>query len=247
MEVLMPKDFNLENSLKFCELLDELEYDEIYEYNYKNMSTVEPFGMLIIGSKIRKFKMEKNKSYHTNSNYERNGYAGHMGYFKSIGVDFGKKPGEANGNDNYIPLTVENVNEVYHKLYFDKAYEGYLGLNDYIERNIATALANVISRKDKVIKDNLTFCISELIRNVFEHSKSKDIWYSGQYWPQKDLVEISILDEGTGITESLRRNKKIEFSGDEEALKLCVEPGVTKAILNGKKLPKRIIRDLDFI
>ncbi|WP_283719320.1 hypothetical protein [Clostridium perfringens] len=39
MEVLIPKYFNLESLLKFCDLLDKLEYDEIYEYNYKNMGT----------------------------------------------------------------------------------------------------------------------------------------------------------------------------------------------------------------
>ncbi|WP_338912782.1 ATP-binding protein [Clostridium perfringens] len=235
MKVLMPKEFNLESSLEFCKLLDKLEHDEIYEYNYENMSTVEPFGMLIIGSKIRRFLEERKESIHSDSNFRHNGYAAHMGYFKSTYQDFGKKPGEATGNKDYIPITCENIGEIYKKIYSEENIKTCGDIYDYMENTIAEKLAGVISREDKQIKESLKFCIYELIRNVFEHSGSKTIWYSGQYWPSKDLVEISILDEGKGILETLRRNKKIEINNNEEALRLAIEPGITKAIINKKK------------
>ncbi|HAT4348546.1 ATP-binding protein [Clostridium perfringens] len=234
MKVLMPEDFDLKNSLEFCESLDKLSHDESYIYDYGDMSRLEPFGMLIIGSKIRQFVKENEKAKHSDSNFKDKGYAAHMGYFKSIYQDFGKEPGEAAGSRNYIPITCEKIKDIYKNLYSKENISRCGDVYDYMENNIAEKLAGVISREDKTIKESLKFCIYELIRNVFEHSGSETIWYSGQYWPTKDLVEISILDEGKGILETLRRNKKIEINNNEEALRLAVEPGITRAITNKK-------------
>lgn len=230
MEVLMPKKFDLEKSLEFCKFLDELENEDNYVYDYKETKVVEPFGMLIIGSKIRRFVEEREFANHGDTNFKSNEYAAHMGYFQSIYQDFGKMPGEAKGNSNYIPITYENFKEIYNKLYFGENKNKYGDINDYIENNIAEKLAGVVSRQDRKIKCLLKYCICELIRNVHEHSKSENIWYSGQYWPTKDLVEIAILDEGEGILESLKKNKKIEINNHEEALRLSIEPGVSSTV-----------------
>lgn len=226
MKILMPKKFDLENSLNFCKELDKIEESDEYIYDYSEMGSIEPFGMLIIGSKIRKFVEMKNLSEHSDCNFDTKEYAGHMGYFRSTYLEFGKKPGEACGNNNYIPITCINIKESYSNLYDN----GYTDIYDYID-DIARELANVISRGDRLIKKHLTYCISELIRNVYEHSKSEKLWYAAQYWPSKDIVEISILDEGEGVLKTLKRNKKIKLGNDKEALMLSVEPGITKSIL----------------
>lgn len=230
MKISMPEKFDLENSLLFCKKMDKIEEDEKYIYDYCDVSTVEPFGMLLIGSKIRQFVNENRKSEHSNCNFSNKKYAGHMGYFKSTYLQFGKEPGEANGNKNYIPITCINIKDSYSSLYDNN----YTNIYDYIE-NIAENLAKVISRGDSIIKKHLTFCIFELIRNVYEHSKSESLWYAAQYWPTKDIVEIAILDEGDGILKTLKRNKKIKFENDEEALSLSVEPGITKSIVKSKQ------------
>lgn len=228
MKIEIPSDFDINGALSFCKNLDDIEFVDEYIYDYGKVGNVEPFGMLLIGSKIREFINNRNKSNHVNINCQGKQYAGHMGYFHSIYEDYGKKPGEAPGNDNYIPISCEDIKDSYARVYSSDEFNS---IYEFIEA-IAEKLANVISRGDKSVKGCLRYCITEIIRNVYEHSNSKELWYAAQYWPSRDLVEIAILDEGNGVANTLKRNKKIAVEGDEVALKLAVQPGVTKSIVS---------------
>ena len=81
---------------------------------------------------------------------------------------------------------------------------------------------------DSPVNDTLRFCIREIIRNTFEHSKSDAVWVCGQYWPTKNSTEIAIMDEGQGILNSLRLNRHYDVSSDIDANKLALQPGVSR-------------------
>ncbi|MBB6715959.1 hypothetical protein [Clostridium gasigenes] len=230
MEIIMPRNFNLRESLKFTTYLDTTVDDSEYIYDYINMSTVEPFGMLLISSKIRKFLSVKGDSSHCAIEYKDKDYAAHMGYFQSVNLDHGKKPGEANGSSTYIPLTHIDIKESY-----IEAFNKSISINEYIEKVYAEKLAGMLCRENEEIKNKLIYCISEIIRNVYEHSKSNLLCFAGQYWPTKDLVEIAILDEGEGIASTLKRNKKFLIKSDKQALRLSLKPGVTRSINSNTK------------
>lgn len=57
LKIIIPKELDLESTLNFCNIIDTNNdgvcAQEEYIYDYKDMSRVEPFGMLLIGSKIR--------------------------------------------------------------------------------------------------------------------------------------------------------------------------------------------------
>lgn len=227
----MPKKFDLESALKFSVDMDKLTIDDEFILDHKNVKRVEPFGLLLIASKIRSISKKKNVKI---TGYKNNmSYAAHMGYFDSINIEYGKKIGQANGNDNYKPITKESINALNIKA-FNKYGTDTL---KYIEEEISKPLAKVLGRTDIRIINNLTFCISEIIRNVIEHSESNDFWFAAQYWPSRSLVEFSILDEGTGIGKSLQKNKKINFKSNKEALQLSINAGVTSS---EKKKHKKI-------
>ncbi|MBS7132264.1 hypothetical protein [Clostridium paraputrificum] len=230
MNITMPTIFDLDYAVDFTCFLDKLTYDNEYIYDYTNMGTVEPFGMLLISSKLRQFYKKHNGSKHFVVGHNGNGYASHMGYFQSAMIDYGKKPGEASGSNRYIPLTDVDIKDSYKVALFEKG----MCIEEYIEKEIATRLVNVVSTESEKLKETLIFCITEIIRNVYDHSKSERLWFAAQYWPTKDLVEIAILDEGQGITSTLSRNKKFVIQDDDDAIRLSLKPGVTKSLDNKK-------------
>ena len=64
----------------------------------------------------------------------------------------------------------------------------------------------------------LIYPISELVNNIFEHSKKKQGVISGQTFPKKNFLEISIVDRGRGISASYKEALNKEYT-DEMALK----------------------------
>jgi anti-sigma regulatory factor (Ser/Thr protein kinase) len=135
--------------------------------------------------------------------------------------NYGRDPGELPGNKNYIPITRLNVKTLHHE-----SRAGREHVVDTVERE-SKRLALVLSKGNKTLQTILTYSIREIIRNVVEHSGSNEIWFSAQYWPTKDRVEIAILDEGIGINKSLTSNPRIKVKSEEDALLLSIEPGVT--------------------
>lgn len=197
-------------------------------YDYASMSTFEPFGMLVMSSIIRNIVNNNPDCIHSDINFKEHTYAGTMGYFKSVYQDFGKKPGEALGSNKYIPMTKININTIR-----KESETEHMG--ETIERK-SKQLAKVFSCGNNELEYLLTYMIREIMRNIVEHSSSSVIWFAGQHWPTKNLVEIAILDEGIGIAESLSKNlyyRKL-ISSEKQAIRLSMLPGVTKAFTKKK-------------
>lgn len=223
MKIKIPRVLDLQSTLNFCNFIDNIQNDDSYIYDYVDMDRAEPFGLLLLSSKIRRFVDDSPECEHKDRNFknEKNvtGYAAHMGFFKSVYQDYGKMPGEAKGSSRYIPITELNFNDI------RKDGED---LYTYIGKT-SEAIANILSRNDVNLKNYLKFSTEELIRNVLEHSESQSFWYAGQYWPSKGMVEVAILDEGIGMKDSFKRNKKLSINDDEDAIKLAIKPGISKS------------------
>ncbi|MEK4086297.1 ATP-binding protein [Psychrobacillus sp. FSL K6-1415] len=214
-------DLTAINAIEFCD--NEHNYEGLKEvvYDHQFLGTVEPFGMLLVGSKIREIFHQNPDVSFSDKNYEHNDYAAHMGFFQSIYQDFGNKPGEANGSTTYVPITRLEVKEL--RL---ESYEKEEVVQETIERK-AIGLSKVISRGNEKLQSILSYSIRELMRNIVEHSESESIWFAGQYWPTKDKVEISILDEGVGIKQALSVNPNLKIKNDIDAILLSIEPGIS--------------------
>lgn len=230
MRIYAP-DLNYINALDFCRLLHNLEfYDTELVVDFNRMSNYDPFSMLIVSSALRKFgeihpgiKLIINvDKYNTNAQY-----AGHMGFFKSISENLtvGKKPGEARGSANYIPITPITIEGLREESRNENIY-----ITQKIE-NESKKLGQVLSQGNKDLDYALTFIIREIMRNIEEHSEADTIWICAQHWPRYQLVEIGILDEGQGVRNSLQRNIHYRdiINNDYTALKLALKPGVSKA------------------
>lgn len=68
--------------------------------------------------------------------------------------------------------------------------------------------------------------ISELVRNVLEHSQSKEgAVVAAQYYPETNMIRIGIADTGVGIKKTINHSHKAW--SDMEAIKLALKPGIT--------------------
>jgi len=76
----------------------------------------------------------------------------------------------------------------------------------------------------------IQYIVSELARNVLEHSGSKrGAILSAQYYKKSNAIRIGIVDTGVGIKKTINRSYKAKT--DLEAIKLALTPGITGATL----------------
>lgn len=203
---------------------------QLYSIDFSDLKWVEPFGMLLFASRLRTFAAARRPARFRALNYEHLGYAAHMGFFQSFGLCFGKDPGEAPGGTQYIPVTVLELTEVERE-----AADEYRDPREIIERR-SEALASILTREEGGdLQDTLSYSLREIFRNVLEHSKAKQLWYAAQYWPEKDTVELCILDEGIGVRESLAKNPHITVHHDHDAIRLALLPGISGIAFKGAR------------
>lgn len=228
MKIDVP-NLNAGNTIKFTRDIQNIVNDENYIFSFCHMSNFDPFGMLLCSSAIRKFYKERQNAVFklsccNNSNIQ---YAGHMGFFKSISssLTLGKKPGEALGSSNYLPITKIKFSDFEQTAIHDKIHMGQ------VIENKALQLAKILSRNNENLSKIFTYIIREMMRNSQEHSHSSCVWICAQYWPSMHYAEIAILDEGIGIKNSLIKNihYKELIKNDESAIKWALKPGITEA------------------
>lgn len=229
MIIFLPAVLDVISSLKFINYLDSIIVKSDVIFDFSDIRKFRPFGMLIISSKIREFG-KKNKNFKiTAVNFEKHDYAAYMGFFQSMHLNYGIKLGEIEPHKNYIPISYKKIDELR-----EEAGSKNILIPQYIEEYFSP-LASVLARNNIKTYKIFLYAIREIIRNIEEHSESNEIWYTGQFWPSYELVEISILDEGIGIRKSLNNNGYYKFDYDETALLMSLQPGISKAFKGKQK------------
>lgn len=223
-ETLRPK--NAINCARY--ICGQKEYNKFY-YDFSALRHCPAFGMLTLLNAIRYNIKKYPSSEHIPIcvNKELGGsYAAYMGFFNSVEFEnwnIGRAIEHLETDERFIPITKINREDL-QKQYSEKSYV----LGEMIEF-ASEELALTLTQNDKSpVNDTLRFCIREIIRNTFEHSKSDSVWICGQYWPTKNSTEIAIMDEGQGILDSLRLNRHYDVSSDIDANKLALQPGVSR-------------------
>src|SRR5699024_1507750 len=85
---------------------------------------------------------------------------------------------------------------------------------------------------DKRIKKLFIYVIRELIRNIFDHSKTNYYYYGSQFIPSTNTVELVIADRGVGLKNTIPFDSEEKWFGQdtaENAIKMAFMPGVTAA------------------
>lgn len=215
---------------KELNILDLKEENEL-AFKFSDYIMFSPFGMLLIENSIKSLRKKYSQvkfSIKVNKESRSITYAAHMGFFKAISenINFGKLPGEALGNDNYIPIS-----RIHFKNYRSNYLFSKMSPLKYIEYE-ARNLAKVLAQKNEELEKLFTYLIREIIRNSQEHGLTDMAWVCAQNWKSRSTAEIAILDNGIGYKESLIRKYKKFVINDETAMRIALEPGVTESYVS---------------
>lgn len=102
----------------------------------------------------------------------------------------------------YIPISV------LHKEAVDERER----LESLFSEKIYEVLGNIPGAQNAVC-----YPIAELATNIFEHSKKEAGFIFGQFYPQKEYLDICIVDCGRGFVGAYKEEKRFELT-DEQAI-----------------------------
>lgn len=211
-----------------CELHALGEADE-FEFDFGSQRWFPPFSMVLLAMHLRRFRERHPQAECFAINHDNHRYAAHMGFFKTFGMDHGNAPGEALGSWTYVPIQSIRRTEL-----AEKASEKYQELGFAIEAKAAALTSILTQTTSGVLHDTLTYSIREILRNVFEHSGAQEVFICAQHWPNRQEVEVGIVDAGRGIREGLAENPNFQFASDRESLHAALMPGVSGNVFAGK-------------
>src|ERR1044072_7165103 len=99
--IFTPTTLDEAGAFAFLAQLEEATIPVVVDFSQTQFAL--PLGALMLLSAYRSFKeRDPNlKAVGINLDKSAHGYLGHMGFFKSIGVPIGKRPGEAMGSSTY--------------------------------------------------------------------------------------------------------------------------------------------------
>ncbi|MBI5871873.1 sensor histidine kinase [archaeon] len=203
MKIHLPNSAFLGNIDPFFRAFDISNPKELEITANKKWISVHPVVLSMIaalGLKIRASNIHCEKLEATSKHYfER------MGMFKFLGVKSKIKLIEHEPAGRFIPLTqIKNSSE----------------LTKFITEMIP--LLHLEPRQAEPIR----YIVSELARNVLEHSQSEfGAILSAQYYKKSNTIRIGVADTGIGIKKSI--NQAYSASTDLEAIKLALTPGIT--------------------
>lgn len=108
---------------------------------------------------------------------------------------------------------------------------------EYYFEYISEKISRKVLRYEKLnyddrLSDLFTYVIRELIRNIFDHSKSEYFYYGSQFIPKTSIVELVIADRGLGLKLTIPFDAEERwFNKDttEHAIKKAFTPGITAA------------------
>ncbi len=132
-------------------------------------------------------------------------YLERMGLFDFLGIESGMKIEKHESAGRFIPLTkINNSSE----------------LTEFIKDMIP------LLHLDPLQADSIKYVVSELVRNVLEHSQSKiGAIISAQYYKKSNKIRIGIVDTGVGIKQTIGESHYAE--SDLQAIRLALIPGIT--------------------
>jgi hypothetical protein len=153
-----------------------------------------------------------------------------MGYFQTCGFEIGKLPGQAQGSDTYLPITVMKVADLQ-----KQAAKENREVGDVIEEHSRKLSSVLLQQPDGPSVEILAYSFRELLRNVVEHSRSEILAFCAQFSQKAKQTEIAILDTGIGIRSALSNNPYLTIDGDRQALNLSIMPGISGKMFKGIK------------
>lgn len=228
--IQVPKHLYFEDTIEFVNKFANKRKERNYVFDFEKTIRIDPFSLLYVSQELEIFKKNNPTSTFHARKFSHLTYPAHMGFFKSFGLDYGKKPGEAKGSNTYSPIEVLYVKDIKQSARDLHVNPGQV-LDEYAE-----SISKILTQnKSETVTDVLRYSMREILRNIVEHSNSEKFSFCAQYLPSKNKVNFAVLDNGIGLKKSLSNNPKLSLTNDLDALKWALEPGVSGKVYPGQK------------
>jgi hypothetical protein len=210
-----------------CLQVEDAKGEDILKIDFQDLEFCSPFGALVAIARIGDVMQARitaglpASAINVNTGVNSHGYLAHIGFFKSVGLSLGDELGA-----NPSTLYCMPVQKISRSMVVNKAGDVDAPIGKGVE-SISMDLARMIlGESGPMLGHPVSYCFTEIIRNVFEHSGADECWVCGQRY-KGNVLEIAIVDKGMGIRNSLLP-KYPHILSDKAALALAIQPGVTK-------------------
>jgi hypothetical protein len=229
MNINLPKKWDAGESLWFTRELDRARDAPDICLDFTTADFVYPFGTLLIAECVKEFltyrkakQLDTATAYkwHPGRTFGAADYLGHVGFFQYIGEQTGKAPGEAKGNRTYVPIQCIERSQLIQVSGQAPIQEAVKTRSDQLAEVIFPRMAEQVM---------MSYCLREVIRNVFEHAETETCTVMAQRLPNQ-TAEIAIFDTGIGIYSSL--STVHECHNVDEALRFALQPGASRVTGN---------------
>jgi anti-sigma regulatory factor (Ser/Thr protein kinase) len=205
MKIYIPNSAFLGNIENFIRPFDPADESRIEIVFNKNWMSVHPIVLSMTAALATSMKMMGKKVECEVPIATSKHYLKVMGLFKFLDVEHKISIREHEPAGRFIPLTqISNSRE----------------LGVFITEMIP--LLHTTPSQTEPIK----YVISELVRNVFEHSQSSvGAMVCAQFFKKSNKIAIGVADVGIGIKQSIKVSHSV--NDDLNAIKLALRPGIT--------------------
>lgn len=205
------------------EIYNNIDSDELI-LDFNPLAFVKIIPASILAREIRSLTIyRRKKNLNTkailSANTDPIHYLRYIGYYRFLRLDAGNDMRNDCRTSNHIPVTEYSYSHF--KELADKDLMGTVQCYIAKEADELSKLFSMQGNKNEII----SYALKEMIRNVFEHSKSDKLYIMGQYW-QSGNVQIAIMDEGVGLLKTLQE-KYPSLLNDNDAIFAALKPGVS--------------------
>ncbi len=202
MKVHIPNSAFLGNIDPFIRSIDFSEPERFQVTGNKKWISIHPVILTIIAS----MGLDVDPGNIDISMEARSGhYLERMGLYRLLGQEFNFRIIEHEPSGRFIPLSV--IRE-----------------SDDLSRFITDVIPLLHLEPEMALP--IKYTLSELVRNVLEHSESRrGAIVAAQYYKKSNTIRLGITDNGVGIRKSISRSHLAE--SDLDAIRLALMPGIT--------------------
>lgn len=176
-----PNDDLLNQLISLYESFKNLSKNERVEFDLSKIKWFSPLLILPIASYINKSKSNYILSQEKNVNSYLNAVRFPLG-IDSL-TEFAKA---IQHTKNYVPISVLEKNKIIERNRLESCFQ------DMIFK---------IAGGVKGAKNAIIYPIMELVANIFHHSKEDRGYIFGQFYPNKNYLDICIIDTGRGVAK----------------------------------------------
>jgi hypothetical protein len=228
--VRIPSTLDLSSALRLSTDLTQIKNASSIRADFKGVGLVEPFAMLMVSSELQRTAVRNHVSKFECANHESMSYASRMGFFEALGSLSTHRPGKKDGGSRHLPVNIFNCDSLR-----EEASSGYTEVGSIVEGR-SKHLAKLLCGADSGdLFETLSYSLREIMRNVVEHSESKQLGICAQYWPTKNKVEVAVLDRGVGLRKTLLKNPHLDVNNDRSALNYALMPAVSGRAYKGAR------------